>query len=84
MDIHILVLDQIIIIQIGFLKKKIACARGIVEGKISDTPKGKNGFDYDPIFIPNKSKKTFAEMNPLQKYRLDPRYKSFKKIKKFL
>ena len=71
-------------LSLSFLKKKIACVRGIVEGKISDTPKGKNGFGYDPIFIPNKSKKTFAEMNPLQKYRLDHRYKAFKKIKKFL
>ena len=71
-------------LSLSFLKKKIACVSGIVEGKISDIPKGKNGFGYDPIFIPNKSKKTFAEMNPLQKYRLDHRYKAFKKIKKFL
>ena len=34
-------------------------------------------------YIPNKSKKTFAEMEPSQKYRLDHRYKAFKKIKKF-
>ena len=71
-------------LSLSFLKKKIACVSGIVEGKISDIPKGKNGFGYDPIFIPNKSKKTFAEMKPLQKYRLDHRYKSFQKIKKFL
>ena len=71
-------------LSLSFFKKKIACVSGIVEGKISDIPKGKNGFGYDPIFIPNKSKKTFAEMKPLQKYRLDHRYKSFQKIKKFL
>ena len=71
-------------LSISFLKKRIACVLGIVEGKISDTPRGKNGFGYDPIFIPNKSKKTFAEMKPSQKYRLDHRYKAFKKIKKFL
>ena len=71
-------------LSLSFLKKKIACVLGIVEGKISDIPKGKNGFGYDPIFIPNKSKKTFAEMKPSQKYRLDHRYKAFKKIKKFL
>ena len=66
------------------MKKEIACVLGIVEGKISEIPKGKNGFGYDPIFIPNKSKKTFAEMKSSQKYRLDHRYKAFKKIKKFL
>ena len=71
-------------LSLSFFKKKIACVLGIVEGKISDIPKGKNGFGYDPIFIPNKSKKTFAEMEPSQKYRLDHRYKAFKKIKKFL
>ncbi len=71
-------------LSLSFLKKKIACVSGIVEGKISDIPKGKNGFGYDPIFIPNKSKKTFAEMKPSKKYSLDHRYKAFKKIKKFL
>ena len=54
-----------------------------MEGIISLEPKGKNGFGYDPIFIPNKSKKTFAEMQPLKKYKIDHRYKAFKKIKKF-
>ena len=71
-------------LSLSFLKKEIACVLGIVEGKISEIPKGKNGFGYDPIFIPNKSKKTFAEMKSSQKYRLDHRYRAFKKIKKFL
>ena len=71
-------------LSLSFFKKKIACVLGIVEGKISYIPKGKNGFGYDPIFIPNKSKKTFAEMKPSQKYKLDHRYKAFQKIKKFL
>ena len=70
-------------LSLSFLKKRIACALGIVEGKISETPRGKNGFGYDPIFIPNKSKITFAEMKPSKKYRLDHRYKAFQKIKKF-
>ena len=67
-----------------FLKKQIATVQGKVEGHISTNPKGKNGFGYDPIFIPEKKKKTFGEMNPLQKYKLDHRYKAFKKIKRFL
>ena len=71
-------------LSLSFLKKEIACVLGIVEGKISEIPKGINGFGYDPIFIPNKSKKTFAEMKSSQKYRLDHRYNAFKKIKKFL
>jgi len=66
------------------LNKKIVCVVGKVEGIISSKPKGSNGFGYDPIFIPLKKKKTFAEMKPSKKYRLDHRYKAFKKIKKFL
>ena len=71
-------------LSISNLNKKIACVEGKVEGYISEKPKGKNGFGYDPIFIPNKKKMTFAEMSPSQKYKLDHRFKAFKKIKKFL
>ena len=71
-------------LSICYLRKIIACEIGKVEGSISHKPKGKNGFGYDPIFIPNKSKKTFGEMPSSKKYKLDHRYKAFKKIKKFL
>ena len=56
---------------------------GKIEGYISPSMKGKNGFGYDPIFIPNGKKITFGEMMPLQKYKIDHRFKAFKKIKKF-
>ena len=71
-------------LSISYLNKKIACVTGKVEGSISSEPKGKNGFGYDPIFIPLKNKKTFGEMKSSLKYKLDHRYKAFKKIKKFL
>ena len=71
-------------LSICYLNKKIACVIGSVEGSISEKPKGKNGFGYDPIFIPKNKNKTFGEMRPYQKYKLDHRYKAFKKIKKFL
>ena len=67
-----------------YFDKKIACVQGIVEGKISNQPKGRNGFGYDPIFIPKNRKKTFGEMKFLQKSQIDHRFKAFKKIKKFL
>ena len=71
-------------LSISYFNKKIACVTGKVEGSISKKPKGKNGFGYDPIFIPLKKKKTFGQMHPSQKYKLDHRFKAYKKIKKFV
>ena len=67
----------------GF-NKKISSVVGKVEGYISHEPRGKNGFGYDPIFIPKNKKKTFGEIKPSQKYKIDHRYFAFQKIKKFL
>ena len=71
-------------LSISYLNKKIACVIGKVEGQISHEPKGKKGFGYDPIFIPLKKRKTFGEIKPSQKYKIDHRYNAFKKIRKFL
>tara|TARA_B100000780_G_scaffold214631_1_gene154093 strand:+ start:242 stop:838 length:597 start_codon:yes stop_codon:yes gene_type:complete len=62
--------------------QKTISSIGKVEGHISHSMKGKNGFGYDPIFIPKGKKITFGEMKPLQKYKMDHRFKAFKKIKK--
>jgi XTP/dITP diphosphohydrolase len=74
----------ICVLSICHLDKKIASALGKVEGYISEKPKGKNGFGYDPIFIPKNKGKTFGEMSSLQKYKIDHRFVAFKKIRKFL
>ena len=71
-------------LSICFLDKKIISVLGKVEGFISNDPRGKNGFGYDPIFIPKNKKNTFAQMKPSEKYKIDHRYKAFKKIKRFL
>ena len=71
-------------LSIYFLEKKIACVSGKVEGFISEKPKGKKGFGYDPIFIPKGKKFTFGEITSSKKYRMDHRFKAYKKIKKFL
>ncbi|WP_415324217.1 RdgB/HAM1 family non-canonical purine NTP pyrophosphatase [Candidatus Pelagibacter sp. Uisw_127] len=63
--------------------QKTISSLGKVEGHISSSMKGENGFGYDPIFIPKGKKITFGEMKPLQKYKMDHRFKAFKKIKKF-
>ena len=56
---------------------------GKIEGFISSKKKGKNGFGYDPIFIPINKKVTFAQMLPSHKFKIDHRSRAFKKIKKF-
>ena len=71
-------------LSICYLDKIIASVIGKIEGYISAEPKGKNGFGYDPIFIPKHKRKTFGEMNLLQKYKIDHRSNAFKKIKRFL
>ena len=56
---------------------------GEVEGTISKTKKGNNGFGYDPIFIPKNNRLTFGQMKPSKKYKIDHRMNAFNKIKKF-
>ena len=65
-------------------KQKTINSVGKIEGYISPLMKGKNGFGYDPIFIPKGKEITFGEMKATQKYKIDHRFKAFKKIKKFL
>ena len=66
------------------LKKKPIQSLGVINGKVSNTKLGKNGFGYDPIFIPKGYNLTFAQMDKSKKYKIDHRAMAFKKIKKFL
>ena len=58
-------------------------SKGIIKGKISTKKRGKNGFGYDPIFIPEGYSQTFGEMESKLKMSIDHRFKAFIKIKKF-
>jgi len=58
-------------------------AWGIVNGRISTTKKGRNGFGYDPIFIPDGYDQTFGEMQSKLKMSIDHRFKAFLKMKNF-
>jgi len=57
--------------------------KGIVKGRISSKKKGKKGFGYDPIFIPDGYDKTFGEMEPKLKMSIDHRFNAFLKLKNF-
>ena len=53
-----------------------------IKGTISYKILGKNGFGYDPIFIPKGQYLTFGEMGKRKKMSMDHRYLAFKKLKK--
>ena len=58
-------------------------SKGVIKGKISTIKKGKNGFGYDPIFIPDGYNQTFGEMEFKLKISIDHRFKALDKIRKF-
>ena len=63
--------------------KKII-VEGICEGQIIYGKKGKMGFGYDPIFVPNEKNKTFAEMEIDEKNLLSHRSRALSKLSEHL
>jgi len=57
---------------------------GICKGNIIETQRGTEGFGYDPIFIPDGSTKTFAEMSMEEKNLFSHRKKAISKLIQFL
>ena len=57
---------------------------GICEGRITNAHCGRNGFGYDPVFIPNGAEKTFAEMDLAEKAVFSHRKKAVAKLIGFL
>ncbi|HEY5470225.1 MAG TPA: RdgB/HAM1 family non-canonical purine NTP pyrophosphatase [Bacteroidales bacterium] len=57
---------------------------GTVEGTIITDKKGKEGFGYDPVFVPEGKDKTFAEMDLAEKNAISHRARAFEKLREFL
>ncbi len=57
---------------------------GVSEGKIINEQRGEYGFGYDPVFVPDGSKKTFAEMVLDEKNKYSHRRKAMDKLISFL
>ena len=53
---------------------------GAAKGTISEAVLGSHGFGYDPIFIPDGNKKTFAQMETVEKNSFSHRGKSLEKL----
>ncbi len=56
---------------------------GELHGKIIDTPKGKNGFGYDPIFYLDEYKCTLAELSQITKNTISHRFLALQKLYAF-
>jgi len=64
--------------------KVIGIAEGKCCGNIDFESKGDNGFGYDPVFIPDGFKKTFAQMGASQKNKISHRSIALKGAKKII
>jgi XTP/dITP diphosphohydrolase len=60
-------------------------ADGSIEGHIATEPRGRGGFGYDPVFVPDEGDgRTFAEMAPAQKHALSHRGRAFRALAELL
>ena len=66
------------------IDNKLHIFSGIIEGYILDSPKGNNGFGYDPIFCPNGFDKSFAELTLKEKNLISHRSLAMKKLIDFI
>lgn len=64
--------------------REIKLGRGSVEGRIADHPRGRDGFGWDSIFIPEGFDKTFAEMSKEEKNKISYRRKALENLKAVL
>ena len=60
------------------------CEEGVIEGMITETTHGKDGFGYDPIFQPENLTVTFAEMSSEEKNKISHRARALMTMQKTL
>ncbi len=69
------------VVAIAGPKGIIGVVRGECSGRITFSPKGKNGFGYDPVFFSPDFGKTFAELSASQKNSISHRGRALKKAR---
>jgi XTP/dITP diphosphohydrolase len=88
-----LVLDQVADVPPGRRGARFVCAAALVaggsiervvegrlEGRLTTSPRGHNGFGYDPIFVPEGEERTTAEMAPEEKDAISHRGRAFRAL----
>jgi len=66
------------------LEGKVYTFEGIVNGTILTSGRGTDGFGYDPVFLPDRSSKTLAEMSMEEKNQVSHRANAVRKLVNFL
>ena len=59
-------------------------ADGILEGTITDAPRGTNGFGYDPVFLPKGETRTYAELSDEEKNAISHRARAVRVLRAFI
>lgn len=62
----------------------LGVVRGECRGRIAEEPRGRNGFGYDPIFIPLGFRRTFAELGPKVKDRISHRARALSHARRLI
>ena len=68
----------------AFPDGKVLAAEGECPGVIAASPRGSNGFGYDPVFFARGMNKTMAELSNEEKNRLSHRGEALRKLAKLL
>ena len=64
--------------------KTIIITEGYCPGTIAYSPRGTNGFGYDPVFIPDGYHETFAELSSSVKNQISHRYNAYTRLKHYM
>ena len=57
---------------------------GVCRGRLAESPRGTNGFGYDPIFLPEGFVRTYAELSSEEKNKISHRAKALEKMREVL
>ena len=69
------------VMAIAYPDGRVKTVKGLCRGKIIEEMRGRQGFGYDPVFVPAGYKKTFAQMSPAMKNRISHRARALRKLK---
>ena len=65
-------------------EKLVETTEGICPGKLAESPRGTNGFGYDPIFLPDGFARTYAELTAAEKNAISHRSKALAGMREIL